>query len=132
MKKMQLIIQGSSIRGIASFYREINRVFMADEDWSIAESLDALDDLLYGGFGAAKGAATLEIIWRDMEISRLSLGYEETRRYYLDKLQPGSPFNKALFSERLKALDNSQGKTYFDLIMDVFASHPTIIVVSDQ
>lgn len=126
---MQLTIQGSSIRGIASFYTEINRLFMADEEWQIAESLDALDDLLYGGFGAAKGATALELIWLDMEISRLSLGYEETRRYYLEKLRPGSPFNKALFSEKLKALETSEGKTYFDLVMDVFASHPTVIVV---
>ncbi|WP_035360804.1 ribonuclease inhibitor [Dyadobacter alkalitolerans] len=127
---MQLTIQGSSIHGIASFYREINRLFMADEEWQIAESLDALDDLLYGGFGAAKGATALEITWLDMEISRLSLGYEETRRYYLEKLRPGSPFNKALFSEKLKALESSEGKTYFDLVMDVFASHPAISVVS--
>ncbi|MCF2498291.1 ribonuclease inhibitor [Dyadobacter chenhuakuii] len=126
---MQLTIQGSSIQGIASFYTEINRLFMADEEWQIAESLDALDDLLYGGFGAAKGATALELIWRDMEFSRLSLGYEETRRYYLEKLRPGSPFNKALFSEKLKALETSEGKTYFDLVMDVFASHPTVIVV---
>ncbi|MCF2518627.1 ribonuclease inhibitor [Dyadobacter sp. CY351] len=126
---MQLTIQGSSIQGIASFYTEINRLFMADEEWQIAESLDALDDLLYGGFGAAKGATALELIWLDMEISRLSLGYEETRRYYLEKLRPGSPFNKALFSEKLKALETSEGKTYFDLVMDVFASHPAVIVV---
>lgn len=126
---MQLTIQGSSIQGIASFYKEINRLFMADEEWQIAESLDALDDLLYGGFGAAKGATALELIWLDMEISRLSLGYEETRRYYLEKLRPGSPFNKALFSEKLKALETSEGKTYFDLVMEVFASHPAVIVV---
>ncbi|MCF2494358.1 ribonuclease inhibitor [Dyadobacter chenhuakuii] len=126
---MQLTIQGSSIQGIASFYTEINRLFMADEEWQIAESLDALDDLLYRGFGAAKGATALELIWLDMEISRLSLGYEETRRYYLEKLRPGSPFNKALFSEKLKALETSEGKTYFDLVMDVFASHPAVIVV---
>ena len=128
--KKQLIIQGSSIHGIASFYKEINRVFMADEQWDLAESLDALDDLLYGGFGAARGATALEITWLDMEVSRLSLGYEETRRYYLEKLRPGSPFNKALFSEKLKALDNSEGKTYFDLVMEVFLSHPLISVVS--
>ncbi|MCE7070724.1 ribonuclease inhibitor [Dyadobacter sp. CY327] len=126
---MQLTIQGSSIQGIASFYTEINRLFMADEEWQIAESLDALDDLLYGGFGAAKGATALELIWLDMETSRLSLGYEETRRYYLEKLRPGSPFNKALFSEKLKALETSEGKTYFDLVMEVFASHPAVIVV---
>ena len=70
--KVQLTLEGSSIRGIASFYQEINRVFMAKEYWDIANSLDALDDLLYGGFGAAKGATQLEITWPDIESSKSS------------------------------------------------------------
>lgn len=34
--KVQLTLEGSSIQGIASFYREINRGFMAEEEWDIA------------------------------------------------------------------------------------------------
>ena len=45
---MTLTIAGHAIRDIASFYDEINRVFMACEDWSLGPSLDALDDLFYG------------------------------------------------------------------------------------
>lgn len=44
-----LHIEGASINDIASLYVEINRVFMADEDWQLGASLDALDDLLHGG-----------------------------------------------------------------------------------
>ncbi|MCF0048506.1 ribonuclease inhibitor [Dyadobacter sp. LJ53] len=130
--KIQLTIQGSSIRGISSFYDEINRVFMADEEWQIADSLDALDDLLYGGFGAARGATELEINWPDVEFSRTALGYEETKRYYLGKLKPGSPFNKAFFLEKLKALNNGNGKTYFDLVMEIFSSHANITILTNQ
>ncbi|MCF2489242.1 barstar family protein [Dyadobacter sp. CY347] len=126
--KIQLTIQGSSIRGIESLYEEINRVFMKEEDWLLGNSLDALDDLLYGGFGAAKGATQVEITWQDIDISKAALGHDETRQYYLDKLQPGSPFNKALFSEKLQALENGNGQTYFDLVMDVFSSHANIVI----
>jgi len=41
-----LIIDGANIRDIASFYDEINRVFMVGEDWQLGASLDGLDDML--------------------------------------------------------------------------------------
>lgn len=37
-----LVLDGSAIHDIAGFYAEINRVFMASEDWQLAPSLDAL------------------------------------------------------------------------------------------
>lgn len=40
-------IDGTTIHGIPSLYAELNRVFMPDEEWTLGESLDALDDLLY-------------------------------------------------------------------------------------
>jgi RNAse (barnase) inhibitor barstar len=55
-----LVLDGSAIHDIAGFYAEINRVFMACEDWQLAPSLDALDDLLYGGYGALAGH------WKDI------------------------------------------------------------------
>jgi hypothetical protein len=51
----EFIIKGGYITGISTFYQEINRVFMQDENWKISESLDAFNDLLYGGFGSIKG-----------------------------------------------------------------------------
>ncbi|RYE19280.1 MAG: hypothetical protein EOP45_12880 [Sphingobacteriaceae bacterium] len=50
----RLVIEGDRIFDIPSFYAEINRVLMLDEDWQIGHSLDALNDLLYGGFGEIK------------------------------------------------------------------------------
>ncbi|MBO0949195.1 ribonuclease inhibitor [Fibrella forsythiae] len=97
----QLTIQGSSINDIASFYEEINRVFMAQENWLIGPSLDVLDDLLYGGYGALQGAQSVDLRWRNMDHSRQALGYQTTRAYYLAKLESGSPYNKPLFEEKL-------------------------------
>ena len=51
---LTLRLDGRLIHDIASFYDEINRVFMAGEDWQLGPSLDALDDMLRGGYGAPR------------------------------------------------------------------------------
>jgi RNAse (barnase) inhibitor barstar len=126
----QIEIEGSAINDIASFYREINRVFMVGESWQIGHSLDAFNDLLFGGYGALQGVQSVELIWHHMEHSRKALGYQTTRAYYLDKLQPGSPYNKKLFEEKLGALESGIGETYFDIILSILAEHPSIRVLS--
>lgn len=126
----QIQIEGNAINDIASFYAEINRVFMAAESWMIGQSLDAFNDLLYGGYGALQGAQGAELIWRNMDHSRQALGYQTTRAYYLDKLKPGSPYNKKLFAEKLAALDSGTGETYFEIILSILADHPSIRVIS--
>ncbi|RYF57906.1 MAG: ribonuclease inhibitor [Cytophagaceae bacterium] len=126
----QIAIEGISINDIVSFYAEINRVFMAEESWLIGPSLDAFNDLLFGGYGALQGAQSVDLLWHNMDHSREALGYQTTRVYYLDKLSPGSPYNKKLFKEKLQALEHGTGETYFDVIMAILADHPTIRVIS--
>ena len=74
MKK--IIIEGKNINNIETFYEEVNRVFMLHENWKIAQSLDAFNDMLYGSFGEIKGKEKIQLIWKDMEqnqkITRLS------------------------------------------------------------
>ena len=126
----QIEIEGNAINDIASFYQEINRVFMAEESWLIGPSLDAFNDLLFGGYGALQGAQSVELLWHHMDHSRNALGYQTTRVYYLDKLRPGSPYNKKLFEEKLGALERGIGETYFDTILTILADHPRIRVIS--
>ena len=125
----QITIDGGSIHDISSFYAEINRVFMADEDWEIGNSLDAFHDLLFGGYGALKEADHAEIHWQNIESSRKSLGYEVTKAYYLQKLYPDSPFNQKHFATKLAALENGTGETYFDTILGIVAEHPNIKLI---
>ena len=126
----QIEIEGNSINDIASFYEEINRVLMAGESWQIGPSLDAFDDLLYGGYGTLQGAESIELIWHHIDHSSKALGYQATRAYYLDKLRPGSPFNKKLFAEKLGALEAGRGETYFESILAILADHPSIRLIS--
>ncbi|QEC44044.1 barstar family protein [Pseudobacter ginsenosidimutans] len=126
----QLIIEGSRIHDIRSFYDEINRVFMAAEDWKLGPSLDAFNDLLYGGFGAIGNNEPVELIWNNIEACKAALGYETTKRYYEEKLLPGSPFNKIYFQEKLEELNQGKGQTYFDILMEIIAGHPNITLRS--
>jgi len=126
----QIEIQGSAVNDIASFYEEINRVFMEGEDWTIGQNLDAFNDLLVGGYGALQGAQSVDLVWYDMDHSQQALGHQTTRAYYLDKLRPGSPYNKKLFEEKLAALESGRGETYFDTILAILSEHPIIKVIS--
>jgi RNAse (barnase) inhibitor barstar len=126
----QIEVEGNAIQDIASFYEEINRVFMVGENWLIGQSLDAFNDLLVGGYGALQGADSVDLVWHHMDYSRKALGYQTTREYYLEKLRPGSPYNKKLFGEKLAALESGRGETYFDTVLAVLAEHPNIKVTS--
>nr|WP_180164039.1 barstar family protein [Stenotrophomonas sp. SbOxS2]NYT97247.1 ribonuclease inhibitor [Stenotrophomonas sp. SbOxS2] len=121
-----LQINGAAIVDIPSFYAEINRVFMAGEDWQLGPSLDALDDLLYGGYGALAGHKTATVVWRDIDCSRDALGVEATRAWLQDKLRQPGTFNAEAIGRQLDALQRGDGQTYFDIVMDIFASHPNI------
>ncbi|WP_341021080.1 barstar family protein [Brevundimonas diminuta] len=121
-----LIIEGRNIHGIASFYDEINRVFMADEDWKLGPSLDAFDDLLYGGYGALKGDAPVILIWREMERSQEHLGRDATRTHYLTKLDHPERFNIEHIRRDLDILEREGGPTYFDIVQEIIAGHRNI------
>lgn len=125
MEKL-VTIDGSRITDIPSFYAEINRVFMSGEDWQLGNSLDAFNDLLYGGFGLLQINEPVVLYWQHMEQSRAALGYAVTKRFYEDKLLPGSPYDKDLARDKLAALESGTGQTYFDILLEIIAEHPNI------
>ncbi|WP_343314373.1 barstar family protein [Brucella sp. BE17] len=125
------IIEGSRVHDIASFYDEINRLFMQEENWQLGQSLDALDDLLYGGYGALQGAKTATIIWRNFEKCAIALGHETTRNFYLSKLAQSSTYNAERILRDLEELENGTGPTYFDIVLTIIADHPNITLVKD-
>ncbi len=120
-----VLIEGASIVDIPSFYAELNKVYMADENWKIG-SLDGFDDLLYGGFGKVQEAKKHTIIWKDIDHSRAALGVTTTLAYYQEKLAANSPFNQTYFQQKLSDLQAGKGQTYFDIVAEIIQSHPKI------
>jgi RNAse (barnase) inhibitor barstar len=123
-----LEIVGGNVRDIETFYDEINRVFMATEDWKLGPSLDALDDMLGGEYGAITGRERVRLVWKGMEASRSNLGVEATRAHLLAKLARPDVFNAALIDRQLEELE-VEGRTYFDIVVEVVAGHPNIELV---
>ncbi len=124
-------LDGSRIDGIASFYDEVNRVLMTGEDWTLGPSLDALDDLLYGGIGSLRGVQRPTIVLSHHRTVRSALGAPATRAFYLGKLARPDVYDVDRFRADLAALDAGDGPTYFDLVLAVFADHPDITLVLD-
>ena len=120
------VLEGSRIHDIHSFYDEVNRVLMVGADWTLGASLDALDDLLYGGYGALYEVTHPRIVWRDHTHSRAALGRIATREYYEAKIARPEIYNTELAQKSLAELDAGTGPTYFDLVCEVFADHPEI------
>jgi len=125
-------LDGARIHDIPSFYDEINRVFMADVDWTLGPSLDALDDLLYGGYGALDGDAPAVLVWTHAGASRDALGVHATRQYLREKLAQPERFNRAHAQRALDALEAGTGQTYFDRVLEIIAAHPNITLVTED
>jgi RNAse (barnase) inhibitor barstar len=119
-------IDGVEAGGIADLYAQFNREFMRDEDWEMGTSLDALDDVLYKLDSASRDGDPAVVVWHDHARSRETLGHETTERWILDKLARPGTFDEARLMSDLEALRNGTGKTYFEIVLDVFADHPLI------
>lgn len=125
---LTLRLDGRRIHDIASFYDEINRVFMSGVDWQLGPSLDALDDMLRGGYGALHEVAEARVIWEEHALAASALGTEATRDQLLAKLEDPR-FDAAAARRKLERLEAEGGPTYFETVLEVFADHPRIELV---
>lgn len=129
MKK--IIIEGKNINNIETFYEEVNRVFMLHENWKIAQSLDAFNDMLYGSFGEIKGKEKIQLIWKDMEQNQKSLGFQTTLEFYQNKLKSPQIFNRKFVLSKIDELHNGVGLTFFEIVLEIIANHENIILIND-
>ncbi len=129
MKK--ITIEGKNINNIETFYEEVNRVFMSQENWKIAQSLDAFNDLLYGSFGEIKGKEKIQLIWKDIEQNQKSLGFQTTLEFYQNKLKSPEIFNRKFVLSKIDELHNGVGLTFFEIILEIIADHENIILIND-
>ncbi len=129
MKK--IIIEGKNINNIETFYEEVNRVFMSQENWKIAQSLDAFSDMLYGSFGEIKEKEKIQLIWKDIEQNQKSLGFQTTLEFYQNKLKSPEIFNHKFVLSKINELHNDVGFTFFEIVLEIIANHDNIMLIND-
>ena len=127
----KICMDGNNISDKKSLYQEINRVFMADEDWKIGESLDALNDLFYGGFGLIKGNKPIELIWKNFNHNKELFGFDFTMEFYQQKLKQPEIFSTKIIQKNICDLENGTGLTYFDMILEMIAKHKKITLIAE-
>ncbi|WP_425860281.1 barstar family protein [Arthrobacter sp. TWP1-1] len=122
----QYRIDGAEVHGISDLYEQFNRELMADEHWRLGQSLDGFNDILYRVDGEIREGDPATFVWIDHAHSRDALGFEETQRWLANKLSQPNSFNQQRIQSDLDELRNGLGKTYFELILEIFADHPLI------
>jgi len=126
MTRKTITINADHFSDLAGFYEEMNKLFMKDIDWKLGHSLDALNDILYGGFGVFNPGEPVLVRWLNASKSRADLGTDETKKNYQMKIEQGYPYNVKLFQEKLSELEKGQGQTLFDIIIEIFTDHKNI------
>jgi RNAse (barnase) inhibitor barstar len=112
-------IDGSRFSTLEGFYEEISRVLIPDSDWG--HNLDALDDILQGGFGTPEGGFILR--WKNSALSRERLSYPETIRQLETTLQTCHPSNRGTVGRYLEDARNLKGETAFDWLIEIIRVH---------
>ena len=123
------IIQGGTIHDLETLYAAFNKTFMENEDWELGQSLDALNDLFYGGFGSMSPDEPVNIIWQDFEQNRDRFGKEFTINWYEQKLDQSQHYNIKWVRERLSDLWKGKGQTYFEIILEIIAARKNIRLI---
>lgn len=129
--KREITIDGSHIIDKTSLYKEFNKKLMPNEDWTLAESLDALNDVFYGDFGEIKGDEPVKLIWTDFNKMNDIFGYNFTLDFYENKLKYPEQFETTVIQNSIDELKNGTGKTYLEIILEIIADHPNIELIKN-
>lgn len=122
--KPEFVLNGNDFDDLEGFYLVIYKLMTLYEDWKPAHNLDALNDMLYSGFGEEA-----ILIWENSEKSKIDLGTDATIDFYQNKINKGYPFNVEWAQEKLDELEVRKGQTLFDILVEIFSEHPKIKLI---
>lgn len=112
-------IDGARFSTLDEFYDEIERVLIPGKEWG--RNLNALNDILRGGFGTPEGGFVLR--WKNSEISRERLGYAETIRQLEQHLAVCHPSNRTSIEHDIDLAHAHRGSTVFDWLVELIQVH---------
>lgn len=113
------VLDGARFDGLEGFWDELSRVLIPGVVWG--RNLDALDDVLRGGFGTPAEGFTVR--WVNAARSRQALGRDETVRWLEARLGGVHPSNRAELARRLEHARHGRGETLFDSLVDILRAH---------
>lgn len=112
MSQLIVTINGDQVHDYSGFIQEFNRAFSGcSADWD--GNLDAFNDYLVWPEGA------YVLIWKDSEVSRRALSYEEMSKWLEERLQACHPSNRQQIRQWLEAAKDGQGPTMFDTLIEI-------------
>lgn len=112
-------IDGRDFETVEEFYDVVSRVLIPGVYWG--HNLDALNDILRGGFGTPEGGFILR--WKNSAVSHERLGYPETVRQLELRLSRCHPSNREWVRQDLERARQCVGPTAFDWLVDVIEIH---------
>ncbi len=119
MSKKTYIIDGEAFSTLAEFAQHFSAVLLEDYQWH--GNLDALNDILRGGFGTPDEGFVL--VWRNSELSRRRLSYSETVKWLKACRKSCHPSNVENVDRELYAARKSEGTTLFDWLVEIICDH---------
>lgn len=118
-RKQVYEIDGAEFTSLDGFFDEISKTLIPNAKWG--RNLDAFNDVLRGGFGTPQEGFVLR--WKNSQISRERLGYDETIRQLQLRLDKCHPTNRYGVAQDLAAAQAHRGATIFDWLIDVVKIH---------
>jgi RNAse (barnase) inhibitor barstar len=112
-------IDGHDFSTLEGFYDQISQIVIPGATWR--RSLDAFNDILWGGFGTPVEGFVLR--WKNHEVSRERLGYPETVRQLEKRLERCHPTNREIVRRELDLARAGKGQTAFDWVVEILTDH---------
>jgi hypothetical protein len=112
-------LDGGAFANWEEFTAHFSRRVLGGHVW--AGNLDALNDILRGGFGTPEGGFTIRFL--NSATAKQVLGHEAMARWLEDHLQTAHPTNREQLMARLAEALRGSGPTLFDEVVDIIRDH---------
>ena len=118
MDKPKFILDGKNFTTLEEFYDEISIVLSLPSWWG--RNLDALNDVLRPDLMPEQGYI---LIWKNSNLSKKFLGYEETIKQLTKKLEKCHSNNVLSIQKEIDEAKHQIGPTVFDWLIEIIRDH---------
>jgi RNAse (barnase) inhibitor barstar len=122
--KPTYVIDGEDFSTLEGFYDEVSRVMVPGLPWG--KNLNAFIDVV-GGYGTPVEGFTL--VWKNSELSKARLGYEETARQLRKMIPRSHPLGVPALNMQLADAEQHKGETVFEWLVDIIRDAKTVRLI---